>query len=151
MNGWKVFRTTITTSFNMKSKRIFCLIVSLLCLAALQCQAQQLTINIRYTGKDGSARKYVEEMESSGIASRIRAVEGCLGYDYFFPADDPEGLLLIDSWENLEALNRYHASPAMKEAAALREKYGLSGCRVRMYTPMMPGRRQDPREKDYEE
>ena len=56
----------------------------------------QLTINIRYTGENGGARKYVKEMEDSGIAARIRAVEGCLRYDYFFPADDPEVLHLID-------------------------------------------------------
>lgn len=128
----------------MKTKRILCAVIALLGLAALQGQAQQLTINIRYTGENGSARKYVEEMESSGIAARIRAIEGCLAYDYFYPADDPEGLLLIDSWENQEALNRYHASPAMQEAAALREKYGLGNRTVRMFTPMMPGRRQNP-------
>lgn len=120
--------------------------IALLGLAILTCRAQQLTINIRYTGENGNARKYVEEMESSGIADRIRAVEGCLGYDYFFPADDPEGLLLIDSWQDQEALNRYHASPAMQEAAALREKYGLGGRTVRMFTPMMPGRRQERKE-----
>lgn len=127
-------------------KRILCIIIAIMGLSAVQGLAQQLTINIRYTGQNGSARKYVEEMESSGIADRIRAVDGCLGYDYFFPADDPEGLLLIDIWENQEALNRYHASPAMQEAAALREKYGLGGRTVRMYTPMTPGRRQDPPE-----
>jgi quinol monooxygenase YgiN len=128
----------------MKTKRILSALIALLGLAVLQGQAQQLTINIRYTGENGGARKYVEEMESSGIAARIRAIEGCLAYDYFYPADDPEGLLLIDSWENQEALNRYHASPAMQEAAALREKYGLGNRTVRMFTPMMPGRRQNP-------
>ena len=45
-------------------------------------------------------------MESSGIAARIRAVEGCLGYDYFYPADDPNGLLLIDSWQDQAARKR---------------------------------------------
>lgn len=104
----------------------------------------QITINIRYTAENGNVRKYVEEMESSGIAARIRAVEGCLGYEYFFPADDPNGLLLIDSWENQEALNRYHSSPAMTDAAALREKYGLGGRTVRMFTPVTPPRRQEP-------
>ncbi len=128
----------------MKTKRILSALIAFLGLAVLQGQAQQLTINIRYTGENGGARKYVEEMESSGIAARIRAIEGCLAYDYFYPADDPEGLLLIDSWENQEALNRYHASPAMQEAAALREKYGLGNRTVRMFTPMMPGRRQNP-------
>ena len=99
------------------------------------CQAQ-LTINIRYTGENGGARKYVEEMESSGIAARIRAVEGCIRYDYFFPADDPEGLLLIDEWADQAALNRYHSSPMMQEAADLREKYKLGGRQVSMYNPL---------------
>ena len=108
----------------------------------------QITINIRYTAENGNVRKYVEEMESSGIAAKIRAVEGCLGYDYFYPADDPNGLLLIDSWQDQAALNRYHSSPAMQEAAALREKYGLGGRTVRMFTPVTPpSRRQDTPEK----
>ena len=96
----------------------------------------QITINIRYTGKNGGARDYVKEMEESGIAARIRAVEGCLRYDYFFPADDPEGLLLIDEWADQEALNRYHSSPMMGEAAALREKYSLGGRKVTMFNPV---------------
>ena len=57
-----------------------------------------VTMNLYYTGTNGNARKFVEEMESSGIAAHIRAIEGCIRYDYFFPADDPEGLLLIDEW-----------------------------------------------------
>ena len=52
------------------------------------CDAQ-VTINIRYNGEDGNARKYVEEMESSGIADRIRAIEGCIRYDYFYRQSDP--------------------------------------------------------------
>ena len=96
----------------------------------------QLSINIRYTGPKGAAKKYVKEMEQSGIASRIRALEGCIRYDYFFPADDPDGLLLIDEWADQAALDRYHASPMMKEAAALREKYKLGGRQIRMFNPL---------------
>ncbi len=108
-------------------------------LGAVHCDAQ-ITINIRYTGQDGSAREYVEEMESSGIAARIRAIEGCLRYDYFYPADDPEGLLLIDSWESQEALDRYHSSPVMQEAAALREKYRLGNRIIQVFKSMEPAR-----------
>ncbi len=100
-----------------------------------QLAGAQLVINIRYSGENGSTRKYVEEMESNGIAAKIRAIEGCIRYDYFFPADDPEGLLLIDEWESQEALDRYHSSPVMKEAAALREKYKLGGRQIRMFNP----------------
>ena len=83
------------------------------------------TINIYYTGTDGNARKFAEEMTSSGLVDRIRAENGNLRYEYFLPMDDPETVLLIDAWENEEALDFHHKSPEMKEIAALREKYRL--------------------------
>lgn len=123
---------------NLKRHVATLLAATVFLLLSGQGKAQQLTINIRYSGEDGNARKYVQEMEESGIAARIRALEGCIRYDYFFPADNPEGLLLIDEWADQEALNRYHASPMMQEAAALREKYKLGGRQVRMYHPAAP-------------
>ena len=84
-----------------------------------------LTVNLYYTGTGGSARKFAEEMKSSGLADKIRAEKGNLRYDYFFPMDDPETVLLIDAWENEEALDFHHKSSTMKEIAALREKYHL--------------------------
>ena len=43
-----------------------------------------ITMNLYYTGKDGSARRFAEEMERSGTADQIRAEEGNERYDYFF-------------------------------------------------------------------
>ena len=84
-----------------------------------------LTINIYYTGENGSARKFAEEMVSSGVVDRVRAEKGNLRYNYFLPMDDPETVLLIDRWESEEALDEHHKSPMMKEIAELREKYHL--------------------------
>ena len=84
-----------------------------------------LVINIYYTGKNGSARKFAEEMVSSGIVDRVRAEEGNNKYEYFFPMDDTETVMLIDKWNNQEALDLHHKSEMMKEIAELRNKYGL--------------------------
>ena len=84
-----------------------------------------ITINIYYTGENGAARAFAEEMEHSGIADRIRAEEGNLRYEYFFPRNDAETVLLIDSWTGQEAVDRHHASPMMAQIASLREKYDL--------------------------
>ncbi len=84
-----------------------------------------LTINIYYTGENGSARKFAEEMVSSGVVERVRNEEGNEKYEYFFPMDDKETVLLIDRWKNQEALDIHHKSPMMKEIADLREKYHL--------------------------
>ena len=84
-----------------------------------------ITVNLYYKGANGSARAFAEEMEASGIADAIREEEGNLRYQYFQPLDDPETILLIDSWRNQAAIDAHHASPMMGRLAALREKYDL--------------------------
>ncbi len=84
-----------------------------------------ITVNLYYKGSNGSARAFVDEMESSGIADAIRAEKGNLRYQYFQPLDDPETILLIDSWVDQTAIDLHHASPMMKQLAELREKYDL--------------------------
>ncbi len=84
-----------------------------------------ITINLYYTGTNGNARKFAVEMESSGTAAAIRAEEGNLRYEYFFPMNDPETVLLIDSWRDQAAIDNHHASAMMSTIAALREKYNL--------------------------
>ncbi len=84
-----------------------------------------LTVNLYYKGENGNARKFVEEMENSGVAQAIREEEGNLRYDYFIPVNDPDTVLLIDSWRDQESLDAHHASTMMSQLAALREKYDL--------------------------
>jgi len=84
-----------------------------------------ITVNIYYTGQNGNARKFAEEMTSSGIVAQVREEEGNERYEYFFPMDDPETVLLIDCWKNQEALDLHHKSVMMAQIAALRDKYKL--------------------------
>ena len=84
-----------------------------------------LTINIYYTWTNGNARKFVEEMISSWLVDRIRAEEWNEKYEYFFPMEDKETVLLIDRWKDKEALDIHHKSEMMKEIAELRDKYQL--------------------------
>ena len=41
-----------------------------------------ITVNLRYTGKDGNALKFAEEMTASGTVAAIRAEAGNLRYEY---------------------------------------------------------------------
>ena len=84
-----------------------------------------ISVNLYYHGKNGSALKFVREMEESGIAEAIRAEEGNLRYQYFQPVNDPETVLLIDSWRDQAAIDAHHRSRMMKELADLRSKYDL--------------------------
>ena len=108
----------------------FALILSALlllvgCCGDKQEKSMSITVNLRYTGTDGNARKFAEEMVSSGTVDAIRAEEGNLRYEYYQSLDDPETILLIDSWANQEAIDKHHATPMMDTIAKLREKYDL--------------------------
>jgi len=84
-----------------------------------------ITINIYYTGKNGNAKKFAQEMLSRGIVEKIRAEEGNIKYEYFLPMNDEETVLLIDCWKDQRSLDKHHKSPMMQEIIELREKYDL--------------------------
>lgn len=84
-----------------------------------------ITVNLYYTGKNGAARAFADEMCSSGTVQAIREEPGNLRYEYFLPMDDPETVLLIDSWTDQAAIDRHHATPMMQTIMELREKYDL--------------------------
>lgn len=84
-----------------------------------------ITVNIYYSGTNGSARKFAEEMMATGTVAAIRSEKGNLQYAYFYPAEDPKTVLLIDSWESQAAIDEHHHTPMMQTIIALRDKYDL--------------------------
>lgn len=84
-----------------------------------------VTVNIYYSGVNGNAKKFAEEMISSGVVNNIRAEAGNIRYEYFFPMDDKETVLLIDSWKDQHSIDIHHSSPMMAKIIELREKYKL--------------------------
>ena len=98
---------------------VFFLLVG--CCGDKQEKSMSITVNLRYTGIDGNARKFAEEMISSGTVDAIKAEEGNLRYEYYQSMDDPETILLIDSWENQEAIDKHHALREESARCALPE------------------------------
>ena len=84
-----------------------------------------IIVNLRYTGKNGSAKAFAEEMTSSGTVDVIRNENGNLRYEYYLSFDEPETVLLIDEWTDQAAIDRHHASPMMQKITELRDKYDL--------------------------
>lgn len=97
-----------------------------------------ITMNLRYTGTDGAAVAFAREMQESGTVAKIQAEEGNLRYEYYVALDDPETVLLIDSWADQSALDVHHASPMMATIASLRDKYNLHMTAERYVSEDMP-------------
>ncbi len=84
-----------------------------------------ITVNLRYKSKNGSAKKFAEEMVSTGTVDKIRNEDDNLRYEYYQSLEDPETILLIDSWKDQQSIDVHHDSPMMKTIMELREKYDL--------------------------
>lgn len=84
-----------------------------------------IVVNLYYTGTNGAARRFAEEMVNSGTVAKIRAEKGNLRYEYFFSMENSETVMLIDAWEDQQAIDEHHASPMMETIAKLRTKYDL--------------------------
>lgn len=91
-----------------------------------------ITVNIYYSGENGTAKKFAEEMLSSGIVDLIRAEDGNEKYEYFYPVNDDNTVLLIDRWKDQSAIDAHHKSEMMSRIAELRTKYHLK-MRVERY------------------
>lgn len=78
-----------------------------------------ITVNLRYSGKDGNARSFAEEMISSGTVDKIRAEKGNLRYEYYISLDDPKTVLLIDSWADQAAIDVHHQSPIIDRSVCI--------------------------------
>ena len=115
-------------------KKLLVLLTLFASITVAEAKDMSLTVNIYYTGENGNARKFAEEMEQSGTAAAIRAEKGNLKYEYFYPVNDEQTVLLIDSWENQEAIDAHHATPMMQKIIELRNKYDLH-MKVERYVP----------------
>ena len=84
-----------------------------------------ITVHIYYTGENGSAKAFVKEMLTSGLVDEIKKEKGNRRYEYFFSVEDEETVLLVDSWDNQEAIDLHHSSSIMGQIMELRIKYHL--------------------------
>ena len=101
-----------------------------------------IVVNLYYTGTGGATRAFAREMTDLGIAADIRAEDGNERYEYFFPMDEPETVLLIDRWRDQAAIDAHHRSPMMAKIAELRDKYDLHMRVERFISEDLPDRDQ---------
>lgn len=84
-----------------------------------------ILMHLYYQGKPGQAKEFAREMIESGLVEKIRNELGNLQYEYFIPFDREDTILLVDRWENQEALDYHHQLDIMDQISALRNKYDL--------------------------
>ena len=81
------------------------------------------TIYVIYKTKEGHREAFINELNSSGVASAVRAEDGCLRYDYYLSERNENEILLIETWETKRHQEIHVTQPHIATLKALKEKH----------------------------
>lgn len=82
-----------------------------------------LTLLVTYKTKPNMAKAFVEAVTDAGLLDTIRAEDGCLRYDYYYPATLSNEVLLVEAWESAEHQSTHLQQPHMQQVAAIKAVY----------------------------
>jgi quinol monooxygenase YgiN len=84
-----------------------------------------LIITVRYTVKPGKREEFVKITHEEGILAESKNEKGNIGYDYYYPVDSNEDILLIEKWNNKEAWEAHKQTSHVQKFQGIKEKYVL--------------------------
>ena len=82
-----------------------------------------LTWNVSYYTKPGQREAYYKALCDLGIRAHSQTEEGNLLYDYFFAAENPDLLLLVETWTTPELQAAHCQTEIFGKLAALKNEY----------------------------
>lgn len=82
-----------------------------------------IVLNVTYKCKTDMREEFLERIMAEGIDAACRAEDGNIKYDYYFPAEDTDELLLVEKWRDAEALSAHGTQPHMEKLRELKAVY----------------------------
>ena len=82
-----------------------------------------LKLMVTYDVKPGCREKFLQDIIDAGIDKKIRNEKGCVYYNYYFAAQKPDELLLLEEWESAEDQKVHMTQPHMQQLFAIKDKY----------------------------
>ena len=82
-----------------------------------------IVLHVVYRCKPEMREEFLENILAEGIDVASRAEDGNLQYDYFFPADNENDLLLIEKWRDAGALAEHGAQPHFVRLKEIKTEY----------------------------
>ena len=82
-----------------------------------------LTWNVTYHCKSGQREAFYQALCQLGISDNSMSEEGNLGYNYYFAAEVPDDLLLVESWTKPELQQAHCGTPIFAQLQALKAQF----------------------------
>lgn len=81
---------------------------------------------VTYKAKDDETRKaFYKEIKENEIITKTLAEDGCIRYDYYYPAESDTDILLWEQWESREHQKKHTAQTHFKTIGKIKEKYSI--------------------------
>ena len=82
-------------------------------------------VKVIYKCKAGSREAYYKEAFDVGIIDASKKDKGNLSYDYNFPVDSENDVLLLETWESPDDWEAHKGMPHVKELQAIKARHVL--------------------------
>ncbi len=82
-----------------------------------------IVLNVTYRCKPDMRDAFLERIMAEGIDEACRAEKGNLNFDYYYPADGGDELLLVEKWQDAAVLKSHGETPHFARLGAIKPDY----------------------------
>lgn len=82
-----------------------------------------IVLNVTYKCRPGMREAFLEAIRAEGLDEASRAEAGNLKYDYYLPFGGGDELLLVEKWQDADALAVHGRQPHFLRLGALKAEY----------------------------
>lgn len=82
-----------------------------------------IVLNVYYKCKTDMRDEFLEMIITEGIDVASRAEEGNIKYDYYYPSDENDELLLVEKWKDAESLAEHAKREHFARLGELKSEY----------------------------
>ena len=84
---------------------------------------QMIVLNVYNKCKKDMRDEFLEMIITEGIDAASRAEEGNIKYDYYFPSEDSDELLMVEKWKDAAALAEHAGKEHFARLGGLKTEY----------------------------
>lgn len=82
-----------------------------------------IVLNVTYKCKPDMREEFLEAIMTEGIDVACRSEEGNIKYDYYIPTDGSDDLLLVEKWQEADALALHGKQPHFLRLGELKAEF----------------------------
>ncbi|MBO5994224.1 MAG: antibiotic biosynthesis monooxygenase [Firmicutes bacterium] len=82
-----------------------------------------IVLNVTYKCKPDMREEFLEMIMTEGLDEASRAEAGNIKYDYYIPTEGSDDLLLLEKWQDAEALAEHGKQPHFARLGELKGTY----------------------------